>query len=233
MSDWIRLIVGREEVGLLPHRAVHWPAARTLFVADTHIGKAATFRNGGIPVPDTYPDDLDRLSDALRETGAERLVVLGDLMHAPQGLTDAVIGSMAAWRAKHGSLAVELVSGNHDRFPDGLLTVLDVRTLGDEARDGPFLFRHDPDSSDPAADGSYVLSGHVHPAAHLNGSRWQSLRLPCFVIGRKRAILPAFGTFTGTARFTPFRGDRVFVVTGERVLEAAGSRRSPRRTKPD
>ena len=38
-------------VELLAERALHWPAARTLFVADVHLGKAAAFRAGGVAIP--------------------------------------------------------------------------------------------------------------------------------------------------------------------------------------
>ena len=36
---------------LLPQCAVFWPQMHTLLVADAHLGKAAAFRSGGIPVP--------------------------------------------------------------------------------------------------------------------------------------------------------------------------------------
>ena len=40
-----------ERLHLLPERAVWWPAAGLLLVADVHLGKAATFRRLGQPVP--------------------------------------------------------------------------------------------------------------------------------------------------------------------------------------
>src|SRR3982074_1557313 len=40
-----------EEIILLPERAIYWPRAETLFVADTHWGKDATFRAAAIAVP--------------------------------------------------------------------------------------------------------------------------------------------------------------------------------------
>ena len=39
------------DVVLLPGRAALLPASRTLLVSDIHLGKAATFRQAGIPVP--------------------------------------------------------------------------------------------------------------------------------------------------------------------------------------
>ncbi len=75
---------------LLPQRAVFDPAERTLFVADVHFGKAAAFRALGAPVPKgTTADNLARLTALMEATGAARLVVLGDLLHARAGLPPA------------------------------------------------------------------------------------------------------------------------------------------------
>ena len=54
---------------LLPGRAVWWPEARSLFVADVHFGKAASFRHAGQPVPTgTTADNIARLDVLLTTT---------------------------------------------------------------------------------------------------------------------------------------------------------------------
>ena len=50
-----RATLAGEAVELLPERALHWIRERTLFVADVHLGKAAAFRAGGVPVPRDRP----------------------------------------------------------------------------------------------------------------------------------------------------------------------------------
>src|SRR4051812_41265259 len=87
------------EVMLLPHRAVYWPAAATLLIADLHLGKSETYRTLGAAIPDgVLHADLSRLEAALGLTGARRLIVLGDLLHAAAGLTDRLIATVAQWR---------------------------------------------------------------------------------------------------------------------------------------
>jgi hypothetical protein len=54
----------------------------TLFVADVHLGKAAAFRAGGVGAARRDGNDLARLAALLARTGARRLVVLGDFLHA-------------------------------------------------------------------------------------------------------------------------------------------------------
>ena len=43
----------------------------------------------------------------------------------------------------------------------------------------------------------YTISGHVHPGYRLKGKAKQSINLPCFYVGKKNLILPAFGELTG------------------------------------
>ena len=85
MTD-VKLTIAGEELYLLAERALWWPNASTLIVADLHWGKASTFRAAGIPIPiGTTSDDLARLDSALTRSGARRMVVLGDLFHAKAG----------------------------------------------------------------------------------------------------------------------------------------------------
>ena len=81
------------DVRLLPGRAALVAATRTLLVADLHLGKAATFRRAGIPVPEgSAGRDLDRLTRLVADTRATRVIVVGDLLHSAAGCTPGVIG---------------------------------------------------------------------------------------------------------------------------------------------
>ena len=103
------------DILLLPGRAAFLAATATLLVADVHLGKAATFRNAGIPVPEgSAQADLARLERLVRDTAARRLIVLGDLFHARSGCTQAVFDEFAAARAGMPDTEVLLIAGNHD-----------------------------------------------------------------------------------------------------------------------
>ena len=61
-------------------RTLYWPARKTLFLADLHLGKGAAFRAEGRPVPEgSTAETLRRLSNAICETACERVILLGDL----------------------------------------------------------------------------------------------------------------------------------------------------------
>ena len=75
-ADRLPTTIGDEAVELFAERALLWTRMRTLFVADVHLGKAAAFRAGGVPVPrGSTAADLARLAALVDASGAQRLVV--------------------------------------------------------------------------------------------------------------------------------------------------------------
>jgi DNA ligase-associated metallophosphoesterase len=202
---------GGERVELLAARALFWIRERTLFVADVHLGKAATFRAAGIPLPrGTTASDLARLAAVVQRTGAKRVVVLGDLLHARAGRVAALTEAFVAWRDAHPLLDVMLVRGNHDARAGDPPASWNVRCVDEPFALAPFLACHRL-ASPPSG---YALCGHVHPGVRLNGGGEQTARLPCFVLGARHAILPAFGRFTGLADIAPVAGERVVAIAG-------------------
>ena len=53
----------------------------------------------------------------------------------------------------------------------------------------------------------------MHPGVRLAGTR-----LACFVLGRRRALLPAFGRFTGLALQAGAPGERRVATTGRQLF---------------
>lgn len=206
---------------LLPQRAVWWPAARMAFVADVHFGKAATFRRAGLPVPHgTTGDNLVRLDEVLRVTGAQHLVFLGDFLHAHSGADAPLWNQLRPWRERHAGVHMTLVRGNHDLHagdPPPWLALPAVSEPWSPRADTRLLACHHPQ----AAVGHTVLAGHMHPALRLKGPGRDSLRMPCFGWGDGQLILPAFGALTGASPTELARTWARFVVTPDRVVAVA------------
>jgi DNA ligase-associated metallophosphoesterase len=192
-----------ERLTLLPRRAIWWPARRALIVADVHLGKCQAYRASGVPIPRGVLDaDLSQLAAIVAETGAARLIVLGDLIHAGIGLSPQVIDRVAAWRAALPA-AVQLIPGNHDGDATRLPPSWNIELRERGALEGPFALHHEP-----AIDArGYVLCGHIHPAARVG-----PLRLPCFWLGEQTGVLPAFSIFTGSVVVRPEPHDRLYAV---------------------
>ncbi|MFK8052092.1 MAG: ligase-associated DNA damage response endonuclease PdeM [Woeseiaceae bacterium] len=220
MSAVLAIEVRGELLQLSEERALFWPARSTLMVADWHLGKAAVFSRRGLAIPEgDLAYDLQRLDALLALFRPSRLVVLGDLMHAPPVPADRWPARLSAWLAEHPALTVEIVAGNHDRvdpvlLPDGLSTRLvwhpDVLFMP------PFVLAHEPTSNKHG----YVIAGHIHPTRVLSGGA-DRVRSPAFWWRRDYAVLPAFGSFTGGHNIRPARDDRVFVTGPGAVIEVS------------
>jgi DNA ligase-associated metallophosphoesterase len=200
---------------LLAQRAAYLPEHRTLLVADAHLGKAVSFRRLGVPVPSgTTQTALETLTQLLQATGAQRIVFLGDLLHAARSRTAATTEAVAAWRARHAGVVLTLVRGNHDRHAGDPPPEWQVQSVDEGLRLGPFALLHHPQ---PVA-GAYALAGHVHPAVVLGGRARDRLRLPCFHFGAQVGVLPAFGGFTGMHVLPQAPGDRIYAIAHDSVL---------------
>lgn len=218
----------KADILLLPGRGALLPASRTLLVADLHLGKAATFRRAGIPIPEgSAQADLARLETLVRDHAVERVVVLGDLLHAASGCTSAVVAEFRAFRDRLPATAVILVLGNHDVAARRIAGALGLDACVSSLDEPPLRFVHiaaaatADDDETTATDVGLVVAGHVHPRVKLRGPSGDRLADRCFHLDDRVLTLPAFGSFTGghtveitdTARVWLARDDAVLEVT--------------------
>jgi DNA ligase-associated metallophosphoesterase len=205
--------LGGEQLILLPQKAAFWPRERMLIIADIHFGKAAAFRSWGIPVPrGTTSENLHALDELVGLAGAQHVLFLGDFLHARAAHAASTQAAMLAWRERRRELALTLVRGNHDKHAGDPAGHLGIVLVDEPYTVGPFSFCHHPDIAAPG----YVLAGHVHPV-YLLATRSDALRLPCFIAGPQRMILPSFGAFTGGHALKPEPDERIWVSSGEAV----------------
>jgi uncharacterized protein len=201
---------------LLPEKAMCWKEKGMLVVADVHLGKSAAFRAMGIPLPPgTTSGNLERLSKLVAETGASKLLIIGDLFHQKEYKNRGTFERILDWREGNRSLEILLVSGNHDKRAGNIPAELGIVDCGERYEVDNFVFTHEP----AEVGEKYVFSGHLHPAVQLKGKGREFLKLPCFCFGKKSALLPAFGEFTGTHVIRPDKDCRVFIPANGEVIE--------------
>lgn len=189
--------------------------SKALVVSDLHLGKSATFRAQGLPVPEGENEhDLARLKEALTRHGATRLIIAGDLIHAPAGKTPATLSAIESF-LESCPVPITLVLGNHDRKSGLLPSSWGLEILDSLELDG-WLIVHDP-SEAPADRPS--IAGHWHPAIRIPDGKRTSLRLPCFWLRGRNLVLPSFGSFTGGQVVDPQPGDQIFTVLRDQVVE--------------
>ncbi len=178
-------------------RAVFLPALRTLAVADLHLGYAWAQRKRGHLLPVSAADDtLARLQALCVDWNPEVVVVLGDFVHA----ASSVEGIRAAVSDVLGGLppAVrwQIVLGNHDHRLPAQLGEWGLRVPCHASLDvDGFRFIHgDVPPVEPLPSG-WTLSGHEHPALVLGDGGTTSARVPAFLVGERRVILPPFSNW--------------------------------------
>ena len=213
---------------LLPQRGLYRPRTGSLIIADTHFGKAATFRAAGSLIPaGTTRRDLDRLDAMIDACATKCLIILGDFFHAASGCCTSTLSQLHDWRARHAELQIDLVLGNHDQHAGAPPADWGFRVHRETLVEAGVVHQHKPGED---ARG-YVLAGHVHPAVRIDhrgrAARWAggraAGRLPCFHFGSRCGVLPAFGSFTGTKAIRAERDDRVFAVLDDGVFEIGGT----------
>lgn len=183
------LRIGGHALTALASGALHWAARATLFVSDLHFGKGASFAPQGrlLPPYDTRAT-LARLAGLMCDFTPKRVVCLGDSFHTREAAATLDPADAVALRALTERCDWIWITGNHDPLPpEGLggraMAELDVEGL---------VCRHIARPGGETAE----LSGHFHPTASLSVSGRRVTRR-CFVADERRAILPAFGAFTG------------------------------------
>jgi len=214
----VTLCIEGQTLLLHPQRAVIWLERRTLIVADTHFGKSAIFRRHGIPVPagsDEY--DRARLKKLLDDTGAQRLIVLGDFLHAPIGIDSDDARDLVAFAESLPDTEIRVVAGNHDR---GVIARWrpPVQWQESDLLEAPFRFTHDAGNFAGGDARGFTLSGHIHPVVRLTGARKLAPRVPIFWQRPGGLVLPSFGIFTGGYVVSPGSGDRVYAVGSRSVV---------------
>jgi len=168
--------------------ALYWPDHQTLLVADLHLEKMSSFAKSRqfLPPYDTKAT-IQRLTNDIAVTGAQRVIALGDSFHRDEGTTTLSDEDASALATLTQSIDWIWIAGNHDPSTHEL----GGNCCESVALDGLTL-SHEPD-----AKIANQIAGHLHPAAHvrING---RSIRRACFVADETRLIMPAYGVSTGS-----------------------------------
>ena len=185
-----------EELTLRGDGTIFIESQNALLVADLHLGKDASFRAGGLPVPAGMNVDIfSALSKAIIETKATTVFLLGDLIHGRDSMTADLIQTFATWRQRHADCRVVLVRGNHDRhvkaFPASWR--LEITFLVEV---GAFHLQHEVSEATLASNDAFQIGGHWHPIVSVGRGADQMI-LSCFVVESRQITLPAFGPFKG------------------------------------
>lgn len=197
---------------LHPYKGLYWKAEKLLIVSDLHLGKVQHFRNAGIYVP-TFAgmDNYERLATMLIDFAPKTLLFLGDLFHSDYNRDWA---NFCTLRDTFAAITFALVPGNHDIVDSNLYLKNNINLLPEQFDIGAFTLSHYPLEECE----KYNIAGHLHPGIRLVGEGLQTMKLPAFYFGKKTALMPSFGTFTGMSLVTPKPGDQVVAISDDQLF---------------
>lgn len=192
-----------------------WADRKLLCVSDLHLGKSERIarRGGTLLPPYENKDTLTRLASAVNALNPMTVICLGDSfddLKALDGLNEDDHASLAALMGGRRWIWIE---GNHDAGP--------VNIGGNHLSEfeiGSLIFRH---IAKLGAVGE--ISGHYHPKASVQ-MKSGNMTGSCFLVDENRAILPAFGAYTGGLKstdpaFLPLMSNNALaILTGSQAL---------------
>lgn len=167
--------------------ALFWQEQRLLVVSDLHLEKGSSFAARGVLLPpyDTVAT-LSRLAAVIARHDPVMVIALGDSFHdrnAHERLSEPDRKALTAMQVRRDWI---WIAGNHDpHLPSDLGGM-----VASEVAIGPIMFRHEPTGA------SGEIAGHLHPKARVP-TRGRSIERRCFVSDGERAVMPAFGAYTG------------------------------------
>ena len=167
--------------------ALFWEEQSLLVVSDLHLEKGSSFAARGVLLPpfDTVAT-LGRLAAVIGRHDPRMVIALGDSFHdrdAQQRLSRPDRDAIAALQLRRDWI---WISGNHDPvLPPDLGGV-----VASEVAIGGIAFRHQPTGA------AGEIAGHLHPKARVS-TRGRSMERRCFACDGERAVMPAFGAYTG------------------------------------
>jgi hypothetical protein len=184
--------------------ALFWQEQSLLVVSDLHLEKGSSFARRGVLLPpyDTAAT-LGRLAAVIARHDPRMVIALGDSFHdttAHERMSAPDRDAIAAFQAGRDWI---WISGNHDPA----LTPDLGGVVAHEVAIGPIAFRHEPTGA------AGEIAGHLHPKARV-AARGRSMERRCFACDGERAVMPAFGAYTGGLSIRDAAFAKIFQTAG-------------------
>lgn len=206
MEKSIEISFGGQIFKLLSQKVLFHNQSKSLLIADLHLGKISHFRKAGLAIPiKAIEDNFNRLTALLEEVKPNNVIILGDLFHSTKN------NEWDMWlefMQKYNELNFELIIGNHDILPP---LEYEKMNISMQFLMGDITLSHHPIEN--LDENNFNICGHLHPSVIIRGKGRQILKLPCFYISQNTLTMPAFGTFTGTAKIKAKKGDIIYGIS--------------------
>jgi putative SbcD/Mre11-related phosphoesterase len=164
-------------------------------ISDIHLGLEGSMTSKGSYVPRFQLEDIkDELRDIREETGAERILVNGDLKNQfSTSYTEKKEIDEFLEFLKEEFEEVILIEGNHDTFLDNTAEKHGMELL-ESCKENDILFVHGHEEVEEDFD--TLVIGHEHPALALTDEVGVKEKIDCFLYGEigegEIIVMPAY-----------------------------------------
>ncbi len=204
--------LGDHRFKLLNERVLFWPDRRMIIIADAHFGKISHFRKCGASLPvAAIEKQFHRFNRLLESLLPKTVVFLGDLFHSEYNMEWDFLTRVLQ---NYPETEFFLVQGNHDILNKKLYHSADLKVT-DVLDVENLLFSHD---EIPIGEKQFLICGHLHPGFTLGGKGRQRIKLPCLWKSGNKAVLPAYGEFTGLYLVAPNKNDTIYMIADSRIV---------------
>ena len=179
----------------------------SLVASDLHLGYEGAMAKNGVFAPKVnLKKVLESLGKAILSTGADRLIIVGDIKHDFSDIeTDEFneLHDMIIFLRQRKVQPV-LIKGNHDNFVERYKEPFKLLVYGRDKEIGNYLFFHGDELPEiPSKAPAMLIMGQEHPAISITNKIVKKEKLRCFLYGEYKRlpllVLPAMGYFsTGT-----------------------------------
>jgi putative SbcD/Mre11-related phosphoesterase len=186
-----------------------------LVISDLHLGLEGSMTSEGSYVPKFQLEEVvDEIKEAQKETGAERLLINGDLKNEfrKSYYSEKQEVRKLLRETKEFFEEIIVIEGNHDNFIEETVRGEDVKFEKEHLEDG-VLFVHGHEEPGEENFETLVI-GHEHPALSLKDEIGVVEKVDCALYGEMKdgkniVVLPAFSSISNGTRINETPGSEL------------------------
>lgn len=190
-------ILGFETIDSKP--ALYHPELDLIVLSDVHLGLEGSMTSKGSYIPRFQLDELlDELEEMKAETGADRILVNGDLknQYSTSYTEKKEVEEFLEFLKKNFNEVI-LVEGNHDTILDNTAEKKNLELRENYLEKGILFVHGDKGLGEFKTEFNTVVIGHEHPALALNDEVGVKEKVACFLYGKLKndkqiIVLPAY-----------------------------------------
>jgi len=211
-------------------------AEKFVAIGDLHVGIEEKFSGSGIAFPNAAKRAGSEVARLCSDSGALGLVLLGDVKHGLGNVTHAEMAELREFFNELRGIRVMIARGNHDAYLDRMLNSMDFGAeVGREILLSDVALMHgNAMPSEEAVMKRYIVCGHAHMAAQVNGidrKAWlvspagpgMEAHYPKYNRGIKLVVAPAFNRLIVGSRMSPETEEHIPLL-GKGLFDFSGAR---------